>query len=566
MKDQGSRGPEWPDDLPATEDESFDSLGALLRSAPPPPMPPPAHLERLNRAVMERVTRERGLRRLVALWGETIQGLWHRPLSQRGLATVGALGCIAVGLWVGLNMPPGAADKADRELASVPAPSTDDLHLSARNRADITHFEPPIAAVEAHRTHPEETESTARLRAGYEGRDEVMAAERADVIEVTAAPAREQSLSDPFEGLTIYPELGQQSVVDPEWVALNSLPAFSEINDFSPSLTLRNLAPINRPGGILRESEPSDDPSLPPVTSAGETSLNSVARTIVDDDLLGELRRFKLDLYLSGDTETIPSVQRIEEVLCRILATQAEQLSAAAEIDLETQQLFAQAEQQLLRRDYRRAEQIFNEIAHSHPGTRVAALSWYHLGDICFDFHGDFPGARQSYARCLEGTSKDLFPAETMERIDHRLALLDDSAARDHLPLRLLRQAEAAPPGSAALAHYSRLLVEFPDSAAAADAINSLAERAMREVPAAPDMPHQAIRLLRGYQALETSPHASLAQLRLADIVYYGLRDYQQAVIEYSQVRVEPGDEELARMISERIGQMLDNRVSAREF
>jgi hypothetical protein len=153
-----------------------------------------------------------------------------------------------------------------------------------------------------------------------------------------------------------------------------------------------------------------------------------------------------------------------------------------------------------------------------------------------------------------------------MERITHRLALLDDSAAQDHLPLRLLRQAEAAPPGSAALAHYSRLLVEFPESAAAADAINSLAERAMREVPAAPDMPHQAIRLLRGYQALETSPHASLAQLRLADIVYYGLRDYQQAVIEYSQVQVDPDDEELARMISERIGQMLDNRFTAQEF
>jgi tetratricopeptide (TPR) repeat protein len=290
--------------------------------------------------------------------------------------------------------------------------------------------------------------------------------------------------------------------------------------------------------------------------------MDTAVRTIVDEDLLGRLRQFKFNLYLANQTDLIPDVHVLEEILTQILVARAGDLPLGDEFDIETQRHFAEAEEQMLRRDYHRAEATFYRLAQVHAGTRVSALSWYHLGDICYSFHGDFPEAQRCYEQALTPSAIPLFPPEILSQIERRLALLSDTAAEDHLPLRLLRQAEAAPPGSA-LGHYRRLLLDHPDSMAVVEGISSLAERAIREVPEAPEFPFEAIDLLRHYQRQPRAAHRALAQLRLADIVYHRLRDLPQALIEYGQVEVEPDDDVLEPMVRDRIAQILDRSLAA---
>jgi tetratricopeptide (TPR) repeat protein len=285
---------------------------------------------------------------------------------------------------------------------------------------------------------------------------------------------------------------------------------------------------------------------------------------MVENDVLGDLHRLKLDLYLGGQTDLIPRVQHLEESLFDAIAEEAGTLTSEP-MDLEAERIYREAENQLLRRDYRRAEELFNRLAHAEAGTRMASLCWFHLGDIYFDFHGDFAGARRCYRRSLEDGDSSVFPAEMIEHIEHRLALLDDTAASNHEPLHLLRQAEAAP-ASEALDLYRRLLMEHPGSKAVADGIISLAERSLRDLPGEPNFPHEAIALLREYQDREGAAHTALAQLRLADIVYFRLRDHSQALIEYGEVTVDPDNTELTQMVRQRIAQILDSRVSQRDF
>jgi hypothetical protein len=98
------------------------------------------------------------------------------------------------------------------------------------------------------------------------------------------------------------------------------------------------------------------------------------------------------------------------------------------------------------------------------------------------------------------------------------------------------------------------------------DGINSLAERGLAEIPTAPNLPYEAIDLLRECQTVSGFENAALAQLRLADIVFFRLGDYSQALIEYGEVEVSPDDDALASMVRDRIAQILDNRITQRDF
>ena len=164
-----------------------------------------------------------------------------------------------------------------------------------------------------------------------------------------------------------------------------------------------------------------------------------------------------------------------------------------------------------------------------------------------------------AHNHCILCLGSQCCPSVT--RMEERLTLLSDAAASDYRPVELLRQAEAAP-AEEAVALFGRLLREHPGSEAAASGINSLAERAMRETPGHPDMPHRVIALLREYQTLEDARFGALAQIRLADVIYFGIQDYPQALIEYGRIELDESQPELSAMVQDRIAQILDERVS----
>ncbi len=493
--------------------EEREALGALLHATPPPQAPSPAHVARLNRAVLARVSRRRGLAGVPARALETLREWWWRPLPMRGLALAASVASLAIGLWLGgaLGLP---IQKGSDAVAALPQGDS----------------QAPFA--------------TERFRGASEMRERA-AVSAGNIMPVSAGRSAGRIDDALFPSVYVIPR--EPESVGSSWVGL------------------AGLAPENRESGVAGTLGNFSFPNLAGMLALTDTGragsvVATAAGAILDEDLLGKLRRFKLDLYLSGDTEMIPDIQRIEEIFYQILTAEAGDL-ALGETDAALQRRFAEAEAHLAQRDYARAESILNEVAHEAGQSRLGLLSWYHLGNIYHDFHGDFAGALRCYERCLAGSVADFFPPETLARIEHRLALLRDAVGADHEPLRLLRQAEAAPAG-AMLRHWRRLLLEHPASVATADGINSLAERALRETPGEPNVAVEAIDLLRRYQNLAEAAHASLAQLRLADIVYYRLRDLPQALIEYGQVKIEPHDATLEEMVRDRIAMILDNRVA----
>jgi TolA-binding protein len=505
--------------------EEQERLAALLRGAPPLPLASPAHLALLNRRVLERISARRGLRGLLDRFAAAVATLWYHPFTERSLALAGAVGILILGLWLGSTVLAPQRHGRNQIVAAPGAPSSR-----------------PLASL-----------SAAEARAAFSSRD-------------TAPGFRARDAQpNPFPTVYVIP---QERDVTPSptgsWVTLASLPPnlLDADRDLASALVTLDHPSAGRAGSASRAalSDSLAETPLAP-SSAADSVLAAAAERIINEDFLGRLRRFKFDLYQSGATAHIPDVQQIEDLFYQILSSQANLMSEAGAVDVATQRRFSEAEGYMLKRDFRRAEDMFNDIAHEHSGTRVATLSWYHLGNIYYEFHGDFAGARQCYARSLEGTPSDVFPPEVLDRVRHRMALLDDAAGADYQPLRLLRQAEAAPAESL-LDNYRHLLLDFPASAAAADGINSLAERAIPQVPNEPNLPVEAIGLLRQYQGLSEATHRSLAQLRLADIVYFGLRDLPQALIEYGQVEVRPEDREIEAMVRDRIALILDNRIA----
>jgi tetratricopeptide (TPR) repeat protein len=507
--------------------EEREALAALLRAAPELPQPSTAHLAVLNRAVAEHIVQRGPMSALLAGPITRIRDWWHHPLSERTVALAGAAALLLLGVWMGGAMlGPTLSGDASRPHASS---------------GDVAHA-PAVAS---------------------------------------RSLSSSDSVVDPFDGTTIYviPEQAPGS----RWSTLDGFAApvgraanaqFSEEGfSWNPSSTATpgRYAPVADASSALREAGrvtyplvliPHGTDTVDSFTRAGghgETRLS--AQSILEDDLLGKLNRFKLDLYRTGETDLIPDVHMLEEVLAQILVSQPG--GGTSSVDVNLRRRFAVAESHLLRRDFRRAEEVFNEIAHHHSDATLAALAWYHLGDIYYDFHGDFAAARQCYERATEAVRPGIFPPEILSRMEHRMTLLRDSAQAEYDPLNLLRQAEAAPAGTA-MAHYRRLLMDYSSSAVALDAIKSLTERAVREIPDSPDLPFEAIDLLRHYQRQPGATHCNAAQLHLADIVYHRLGDLPQAMIEYQQVKIEPGDGELEGMVRDRIAQILDNRLSQR--
>lgn len=520
--------PPWPRETPrAPWDElpEFDTLGDLLRAAPLPPPPPADHLARLNRMALARATATPRWRQWLSGLRDAIAAAWYSPMGHRFAFAGGATAVLLLGLWIGLRM--NRIPAADPDWVSISAPSlagsaVETPRLSAGRSGSLAMADEEFGVESPLRGWP---------------------VERADVRPASGAPRLSEqgrtipTTPNPFPSVYVMPREEET-----EWLLFS---------DFS--------ATPSRPATARSLTEP-----LASARPAESAALAAAAREIVDDDLLGALRRLKLDLYVSGGTEEIPRLQRIEEILSQLLTSQLGVVPEGGELDLETQRRFAEAERHLLNRDFRRAEDTFNDIAHEHSDSPLAALCWYHLGDIYYDFHGDFAGARQCYTRALADAEEaaQIFPAETMARLEHRLALLEDASARgSYEPLRLLRQAEAAPAG-ASLDHYRRLLLEHASSEAVADGINSLAERAMLEIAEEPNFPHDAISILRQCQSVPGAAQRTLAQLRLADIIYNRLRDYPQALIEYGQIRMDDAPPEMEAMIRDRIAQILDNRIS----
>ena len=84
--------------------EELESLATTLRAAPPPAMPPAAHLSRLNKAVAARTSSKRALGRLLGSLRERLRDWWHHPLSERAVTWAGAAALLCLGLWLGSHL------------------------------------------------------------------------------------------------------------------------------------------------------------------------------------------------------------------------------------------------------------------------------------------------------------------------------------------------------------------------------------------------------------------------------------------------------------------------------
>lgn len=506
--------------------EEQEAMRDLLRAVEPPSMPAERHLALLHRAIAERIASQGRIREALGRPFAAIKAWWYHPLSERTMATVGALAVLAIGLFIGKNFTTEAQTMTPQASMQTRSTETPAFNLaSAPSTLAATDREQLINDIDLAVNTPTHNPVARPIVRPID-----------PAIRAVSPRPQTEVASNPFP--PVYVLLDDNE---------NAAPGSAWIQDVGLPRQLTDVQPLISPDELTRSIVATPTPG-------GSTLSATNARW--GDDLSEQLQRIKLDLYLRGQNDLIPEIHALESTLGRMVGSgTGDVIQTAAQRD------FTTAEDSLLRRDYHRAEAIFNQVAHEHSGTQIAALSWYHLGDIYYDIHADYAAARSCYQRAMASQHAEVFPDSVMTNMAHRLKILDDAAADDYAPLNILREAEAAS-AQDSLDRYRRLFLEYPGSEAAAVGISSLAERAMREIPDSPSLPIQAIDLLRVYQRQGGASHSALAQLRIADIVYHRLHNLPQALIEYGEVSVPPGDVALETMVRDRIAQILDNQVS----
>ena len=277
--------------------------------------------------------------------------------------------------------------------------------------------------------------------------------------------------------------------------------------------------------------------------------IREVSRQVQSADLLTRLQDLKDHLVRTGQTAYIPDVHRIEGVVSQLASASREPRA----FDFAHLDTYQQAEQALIEKQYAKALRLFQVVVMQGRGSYLAARATYQMGDMNFEHFRDYKNAFLDYRQCLEDYPLQFLSDAIQQQIHERVALITQNSMDDYAPLRTFAEASQTTQPAAAVTLYAALLKQYPQCSLVAKAIEATT-RIARQSPDDTATVNQALEALEQFQVQNPS-HASAidAQLGLADITNFCVRNRSQAVIEYSKILEKTKDPEKIRIVQGRL-------------
>ncbi|KPL07376.1 hypothetical protein AMJ85_09655 [candidate division BRC1 bacterium SM23_51] len=260
--------------------------------------------------------------------------------------------------------------------------------------------------------------------------------------------------------------------------------------------------------------------------------VQRLSRRVEAATVLTRLQDLKLQLVRGGQTEYIPVVHRVEEVFNELAAVSPETQEAHfAQLDT-----YQEAERALIEKRYDEAMRLFKMVVLQAPGSYLAARAMYQMGNINFEYFRDYKNALLDYSQCLNESPPHFLSQTIQDQIHERVELITQNTVDKYAPLRVFYQAQSAAEPVQALALYTSLLARYPQSPLAGQAIEAMT-RAVRQAADDDVLVNRALETLVQFQEQNRDhPFELNAQLGVADITHYCLRNHSQAALEYSKV------------------------------
>ncbi|MCX8038497.1 MAG: zf-HC2 domain-containing protein [Candidatus Sumerlaeia bacterium] len=277
--------------------------------------------------------------------------------------------------------------------------------------------------------------------------------------------------------------------------------------------------------------------------------IQRVSQQIQASAVLARLQDLKLQMVRTGQTDYIPDVHRIEEVFHQ-LASASRDRQASEFLHLDTYQ---KAEDALIKKRYDEAMRLFKVVIIQAPGSYLAARAMYQRANINFEYYRDFKNAIMDYNQCLTEFPRH-FVAEPIQKLIHeRVELIAQNSTNDYAPLKLYYKAEATSRPAAAVPLYAALLKQYPQSTLIKPAIDTLVRLARQNADDAA-LVGQILDAFDQFQDQNPAHPAEMhAQLAIADVTHFCVRNRQQAILEYTKVLDKSRDPELVRIAQERL-------------
>jgi len=319
----------------------------------------------------------------------------------------------------------------------------------------------------------------------------------------------------------------------------------------SPSST--NLA--TRPVWGLTMEGKTGVPSLEgqsPVTQ--EQRLLLVASPARQDEVIESIQRLKLNLYISGENRFIPDLHKVERFVADIADATQESDSAY----ISNLMTFQEAEQCLVDKKYLCAIQNYTAVSDEAPGSLMSFLAEFQTANVNYEQIGDFKSALKHYQKCLENYPSHYISEEKKEIILKRIDLLTKNSADDWRPLRLFLKAKGSDVNSdQAVSLLKQLITEYPNCSLVRDATDALASRIINDDDASLSAVEELIAFFQ--QAREKFSDKYIQQMfqfKTAEIYYQKLRNYPQALLEYTHVTEMNSQSDLAEKARTRVNSL----------
>lgn len=289
--------------------------------------------------------------------------------------------------------------------------------------------------------------------------------------------------------------------------------------------------------------------------------IGQVSRQVNVGSVLASLQDLKIELVRNGQAEHIPLVHKIEDLVNAVaLATPESRGQHFAHLETYQQAELAMLEGDSGKSDYQKAMDLFRRVVIQAPGSYFAALAKYEIGNINYEHYRNYEDALVDYTQCLEESDPRFLSEHIVKQIHERVQLITQNSRSNYEPLSLYNRAESASDWRKSFDLYTQLILDYPDSTLIRPAFEAMTLIARRH-PANKGLVSRAVGVFDQFQQKNPDhPLKLYAELGIADVVHYPLRDRAQARIDYAKILREARDPALVATLQDRLSQIEDDR------
>lgn len=335
-------------------------------------------------------------------------------------------------------------------------------------------------------------------------------------------------------------------------------PDYAAERTATPSMQVSVAMPTDATGA-WRDTAPRQGWDFPSGVAATPPSTGPVNRSVLAEEALEQLQALKFDSLVAGDDARLAKVRGVEQTLSRLLQESSWEPSPRAN----ALEHYRRGEQSMAAKRWVEAQQAFEEVIRTAPGSSQAFLAEFQIGRIAYEYTQDYDLALESFRHCLEQYPADFASEDHRDFLLDRVEILSQATADAHQSLKDWHAAQLARTNPQAVKLLLKVIERTPSPKLAAQAAGRLkdimiSDATYREVDHLPTLEALRARLGRGMSGAEGAE----LQFALAEITARRAQNLGQAMIEYRAALDMNPPEDLRRILRARINLLTNERLT----